>query len=93
MIKKIIFIVLAISIFLLAACTAPQEAAVGASQTPFEPVHQLNIAQLLKHSSAFPFPRAFAKRSRSLDPQAKYIFFLIGDGMGDAHKQLSEELS
>ena len=87
MIKKIIFIVLAISIFLLAACTAPQEAAVGASQTPFEPTSTEYTAVNTPQPSLSPVPSPSAQ---IIDPQAKYIFFLIGDGMGEAHKQLSE---
>ena len=88
MIKKNIFILLAILLFLLAACSAPQETAVDATETQFEPA--ATVSAVVNVDT--PQPSLSPKPSvQVVEPQAKYIFFLIGDGMGEAHKQLSEE--
>ncbi len=88
MIKKSIFTVLAILIFLLAACSAPPEEDINASQTPYEP----SSTEYTAVNTSQPSPsHAPSPSAQIIEPQAKYIFFLIGDGMGEAHKQLSEE--
>ena len=85
MIKKIFFAVLALLILLLAACAAPPETAVSTAET-YAPSPTVSAAVQTPSVSPSPTPDAVV-----IEPKAKYIFFLIGDGMGEAHKQLSEE--
>ena len=86
MIKKSIFTVLALLMILLAACAAPQEASLDTAQTPASPTPTAGDAVQTPQPSATPVPS-----ETPAQPQAKYIFFLIGDGMGEAHKQLAQE--
>ena len=88
MLKKSIFIVILVLLFLFGSCSAPLEAAdssVGASSAPSATVN--TVAATQQPSSA----TAILTTTPEPNPEAKYIFYLIGDGMGVAHKQLSEE--
>lgn len=85
MFKKSILIILAILILLAASCSAAQEANVDDTLdiTP-------SPAVITPEQVSTPTPQTTVNTAEN-KPEAKYIFYFIGDGMGKGHTELSEE--
>lgn len=86
MFKKSILIVLTLVILLTASCSAAQKVNVD------EPVSvSPSPAVSTSDNTLTPTPQVTAQAMDEQQTKAKYIFYFIGDGMGEAHKQLSQE--
>lgn len=86
MFKKSILIVLTLVILLAASCSAAQKVNVD------EPVSMSpSPAVSTSDNTLTPTPQVTDQTADEQQTKAKYIFYFIGDGMGEAHKQLSQE--